>query len=789
MAKFYYGLDTSKYLGQLENSREALINLGLNPDDLDVVRGLSSANVSRSDIKNISNLDIDFTDELIKIYYGTSNYSYFIQSQKSIADDVIGNIQMNSQLGASAIKYKYINFENSTVSIADISTSRVSSWSSFDSPVTNTSPIFYGGKVTVTPDSDNVSKVDIDGIHKTTPLKARRFASEVPTHKVKMNINDSDMEFYAMRGIPVSFEAFYKNASIRLRTSATPSGYPTPNLLITNLDNSVEKIYRLGTNTQVRHFDTTSRPRLLEYYYDPKYMTELYLPSINLIEFPLTVMQNLSILDLSLNDFREMPNLKYIAPNLKQLTIVGNNMSRSVNTANYQLNNYLNNTSLEILDISGCFVDNETVDLSSFSNLRIMNHRSGYGVDNNRIMLSTGTTHIVNPNVIETYSLRGHNYTILDDSVQESSTLINLDISFNNIGGIITLDETDVLTTFISDYGNSHNIVNVSNKTNLTDYYYRYSRNLDYLPTTDKTVNGKFNGCINLRDINLYACRAYGDIDGAFANLPELKRLDIRYTNISGKITNSSFSGTDKLELLYIAGSKYDTTVDGPFISQEGISNLENLKQLYIYSNYNITGNFPNILPLKKLEIVYIENTGFTGSIPSFSTQPLIRAAIFRNNQFDGAMPTIINNSIIDIRFSNNKLASSDENQFPYLECIKLTNLILFENKFSGPITSFAGCPALRQIDLSRNQFTSYTKGALSSNRFISNINISNNNLDENSISVFILDMLENWKLNNRTKVSINFLGNNYSIANLDNNLEVKSAINFLIGQNWSIIY
>ena len=789
MAKFYYGLDTSKYLGQLENTREALINLGLNPDDLDVVRGLSSANVSRSDIKNISNLDIDFKDELVKIYYGTSNYSYFIQGQKTIIDDVLGNIQMNSQLGASAIKYKYINFQNSTVNIADISTSRVSSWSSFASPVTETSPIFYGGKVTVTADATNVSKLLIDGIHKTSPLKKRRFASEVPTHKVKMTINGSDMEFYAMRGIPVSFEAFYKNASIRLRTSTTtPSGYPTPNLLITNLDNSIEKIYRLGTNTQIRHFDTTSRPRLLEYYYDPIYMTELYLPSINLMTFPNTIMENLSILELSFNDFREMPNFKNIAPSLTELRITGNNLSRSVNTANYQLNNYLNNTSLKLLEISGCFSDSDTIDLSSFSNLKSLYHSSGYGQNNNRIMQSTGSTHIVDPDVIENYTVRGHRYTTLHNSVQVSNTLINLDLSANTIGGTIVLDSV-ALVSFRSDYGNRHNVVSVAGKTSLTEYYYRRTSSLDYLSSSDKTVNGKFNGCINLSNIDLYGCRAYGDVADTFSNLPELKNLDIRNTNISGKITDASFDNTDKLENLYIAGGLFDTSVDGPFISQEGISNLQNLKNLYIYGNYNITGSFPNILPLKKLDTIYIENTGFTGNIPNFSTQSQIKVAILRNSKFTGAMPTIINNTLLDLRLDSNNLESSSENKFPYLECANLRNLVLFGNQFSGPITSFAGCMALRQINLSRNQFDSYTKGALATNRFISNIDISNNNLDENSIVVFILDMLENWKLNNRTKVTINFLGNNYNTSNLDNNLEVKSAINFLIGQNWSITY
>ena len=226
MAKFYYGLDINKYLGQLENTREALINLGLNPDDLDVIRGLSAADVTRSDIRNISGLDVDFKDELAKIYYGTSNYSIFIQNEKTIADDIPGNIQINSQLGASAIKYKYIKFENSTINYADISTSRVSAWSSFDSPVTATSPIYYGGKVTVTPDGTNTSKLNITGLHKTTSLKKRRFASEVPTHKVKLNINGSDMEFYAMRGIPLTFEAYYKNGLMSISFIGTADILP-----------------------------------------------------------------------------------------------------------------------------------------------------------------------------------------------------------------------------------------------------------------------------------------------------------------------------------------------------------------------------------------------------------------------------------------------------------------------------------------------------------------------------------------------------------------------------------
>lgn len=787
MAKFYYGLDVNKYLGQLENTREALINLGLNPDDLDVIRGLSEANVTRNDIRNISGLDVDFKDELVKIYYGTSNYSIFIQNEKTIADDFPGNLQMNSQLGASSIKYQYINFEDSSLKYADISTSRVSSWSSFDSPVTETSPIYYGGKVTVSPDNGS-SKLNITGLHKTTALKKRRFASEVPTHKVKLNINGSDMEFYAMRGIPLRFEAYYKNGLIKLKTTA-PVDYPSLNVLITNTDNGNEKVYRnVGPNNQLRHYDTTSRPRLIEFYYDPQYMQELYLDSLNIINFPTTLLENMDKIHIRYNDFREMPNFKNIAPNLTELRITGNNLSRSTYTANHQLNNFLP-SSIETLEVTGCFSDDTDVDLASFTNLKYLYHGAGYGNENYRKMTSTGTTHAVNPSTIDTYVVRGHDYTMLHQSLKIADKLRDIDISNNGLTDTNINFVSTELNIFRSDNSNGHNVVSVSGKEKLTEYYYKYSRNLSSLTTLQRTVDGKFDNCPNLNKIDLYGCNAIGNIETAFSNLGELKFLDVRYTAISGKITDTTFVRTNKLERLFIAGSNYDTRTDGPFISADGLSNLTKLKQLYIYGNFNITGNFPEISQLKDLDILYIENTGFTGFLPNLSTQNVIRIAILRNNMFDGVMPTIINNSIIDLRADSNNLESTKAAPFPYLECPKLRNLILFGNNFSGPITSFEGCPNLRQIDLSRNSFTSYSKGSLLTNKFLSSINISNNNLDKNSIFVFILDMLENWKSNNRSKVNIIFLGNDFTDSDIDNNQEVKDAIVFLRNQGWSITY
>lgn len=793
MAKFYYGLDTNKHLGQIENTREALINLGLNPDDLDVIRGLYEANVTRTDIRNISGLDIDFKDELIKIFYGTSNYSVLIQNEKTIADNVLGNLQMNSQLGAASIKYKYIKFEDSTINYADISTSRVSSWSSFVSPVSETSPIYYGGKVTVTPDGNGISKLNITGLNTTSNLKKRRFASEVPTHKIKLNINGADMEFYAMRGIPLTFEAYYKNGLMKLKTTNPKSvipNYPDMNLLVTNIDNGNEKVFRnIGYDAQIRHYDTTTRPRLIQYYYDPKYMEELYLENLNIVSFPLIKMVNMKKIHISFNDFREMPKFTDIAPNLEELRIIGNNLSRSQYTANHQLTNFLPNTSIVTLDITGCFSDNEPIDLTSFTKLKYLYHSAGYGQDNVRSMSSVGSTHAVNQATIDTYTVRGHNYKTVHNSVKDSTSLRNVDISNNRITDSNVYFDSNLLTVFRSDFNNSHNVVDVAAKKSIKEYYYRYSGDLSNITfPADKSVNGKFNECSNLGIIDLYSCKATGDIGSAFKNLPELTYLDTRYTNMTGKIDDTSFSGTDKLEKLFIAGGLYNTISDGPFISQEGIANLTKLKQLYVYGNYNITGNFPNIQPLKNLDILYIENTGFTGTLPRLSSQDFIRIAVLRNSKFSGAMPAIINSSIIDLRADSNMLQSTQDTPFPYLECPNLKNLILFGNQFDGPITSFAGCPNLRQIDLSRNSFKSYSKGSLVSNKYIANINISNNNLDKNSIFVFILDMLENWKLNNRSKVTLNFLGNNFLPSDIENNSEVKDALNFLTSQKWNII-
>lgn len=782
MAKFYYGLDINKGLSQLESSRQSIANLGLNSDDLSVISGIFEANVTKEDLKNISNLDIDFSAEMVKLYYSTLAYNNLVETTKTIDEPIPGELNINSQISAAAIKYKYFNFGTNEIDFADVSTSRASAWSSFEADITQTSPIYYGGKLVLTPNVNNNSILDLDSISKTSELKARRFPSQLPTHTVSLNVNGQDLKFYAMRGIPVTFDVFYKNGTYRMGITR-PSGYPNPSFVRRNLDDNREKVQALGLRTNIQDFDTVSRPRVLEFYYNPSNINEFQLSNLNMSRFTDTIMETLIYLDVRNNNFSEIPNFKRVAPTLQTLLLSGNNLARSSNTANYQLNNFLNKTTLQHLEINGCFSDSEQINLSTFTSLKTLSHIAGYAVGLSRIMTSTGATHKVNSASIENYTVRGHRYTSLDPSVTTASNLKYIDITNNRLDGTFNLASSQ-LVTFISASTNRHNVVNVSGKTNLVEYTYTNSRGT--IPT-DSTIVGKFTGCVNLQRINLNNCKATGSIETAFANLPSLTYLDLRLTSTTGRITNSSFFRTTKLDSLFISNGNYSNS--SSFFTSSSLLNLIELNRLYVYDNIRIVGSFPDISRCRKLSIIYVQNTGLSGTIPNFQNQSQLSSVTMRNSLFSGNMPRIRNNTVKDIIVDSNRITSSNSSPFPYFECPSLENLIAFKNLLAGPIPSFAGCAALKVIDLSNNGFTSYNFGSISTNKFLTNIDISNNNLDKNSINSFIIDLLENWKLNNRAGVSVNILGNQYTTASITSNEAANNALNFLISQRWSIIY
>lgn len=795
MARIYFGINTSSNLAQVSNNIESLKNLNLDINDLDVIRGLADTGVTRDDLKNISNLDLDIKAELISVSGGTNRYNMLTDEIETFKDIQPANLWMNSQIAASAIKYNYIDYSTGDIKSADISTSRISSWSSFDSPVTLTSPIFYGGDLQIvkntTTDESELRATGINVIDSPEPI---RFASEVATHVVTIDINGSPKQIYMMRGIPLTFLGFFKNANFRIQISRLNSNSPFPSWLITNQDNNIEYVYEdIGTNTSIQFSDFTSRERKLQFYYDPNRILRVIVPSLNISEFPNITMPLAIEVNTSFNDLREIPIFNSITPTLQSLNISGNNLSRSSLTGNQQLSTLP--TTLLTLQMDGTFSDNEFIDLSYLTNLRTLVHNSYYTKNNFRRMTHTGSTHAVGTN-IQNYSIRNHRYTELHTSLATAEDLRTLDISNNNItrlnGDVLGDNQIKlaslVLTNFFSDVGNNHNVVNVSGKNLLQVYRHRQTSTL----VGDSSIEGKFNSCESLNTIDFYACRCTGEITNTFTNLPSLRTLDIRFTTLSGRLSSTTFSGTNSLQNLYISGGSFD---DSNFFDEDVFYNTLNLRSLLIYSNRNIGGSLPDFTKNTTLNNVYISDTGITGNLPTFRQNINLRNLTIRNGRtktlegLNGPMPAIFNPNVQLINFQNNSIVSSISQPFPELECEKLRTLNLSGNLLSGPITSFGKCPSLRDLNLSSNQFNSYTSGAILNNLFLTKVDLSNNSLTKFDVYNLIQDLMETWNLNKRSNVQIILIGNNFTANDINSDEVAINTVNFLRNQGWSIIF
>ena len=144
MANFR-GLNIAFDLADIDSKSEALLNLGLDVRDLDPIRGLSDGGVTQRELRMISGLDLDQKKEFYALSRTSATIGNLLRDMRDIQVGLDFNMRINNQIKAGAIKYDFIDWAApTTTKSADISTSRVSSWSSTDNPVVSTSPIFYG---------------------------------------------------------------------------------------------------------------------------------------------------------------------------------------------------------------------------------------------------------------------------------------------------------------------------------------------------------------------------------------------------------------------------------------------------------------------------------------------------------------------------------------------------------------------------------------------------------------------------------------------------------------------
>tara|TARA_R110000782_G_scaffold38058_1_gene89674 strand:- start:3474 stop:5999 length:2526 start_codon:yes stop_codon:yes gene_type:complete len=803
----FRGLNVSLALNDIDNKAESLRNLGLDQRDVALITGLTSStgNISVEEFHTVSGL----VDDQKKVLYALTRASEVLSSQLTSLRDVkqpfLFNYRVNDRVMAGAIKYKYYDFASNISKNADISTSRVSSWSTIGTGAD--AFISYGGEIKVVG-----PQLTLSSLKTTVAPIGKTFRSEVPTHIVKLDINGVSKSFLAMKGIPLEWTGFFRNAY--LQAAVTPvsdsAGQVPITWRVTNEDNGQSYnsgdgsssfpqnigVGSFGSPTVYDFRDSRSRPRKLEFFYDPSKVLELRMPNINLSDWTTVSLPALRRLVINSNDFYQLPSfrdgtssktslsLDGLAPALTHVDISSNNLSRARDSSNVQItaNEQLNTlpTSLISLTMNGSFNDGTIIDLLDHTNLTTLNFSSYYARRASRRQSGT-----ISPKVatsIQRYSLSHQSFQQMCHGVTSSTNLAYLAFPHCGINsadnGSGTRVELTIASTSLAEfhsYSNHHQVVDMNGNTNLKIYIQQRS-NANGIGGTSaqKGVSGKFTGCTALNRLDLYNSGIVADIGTVYQNLPALNYIEARYSGISGEFRDNSFTGSPSMQTILLAGSNlgllsnnlYGTDFFGTAASSTNgtvFHNTPDIRNVYAYSNKNIRGTLPDFSLSEQLRVVYLHNTGLSGNLTSFGNNDLLRyiRIDYTKNGADGgisgSVPAFSTPALNYLFLTYNNLSG----QVPDLTCPYLYYLYLGQNALTGTIPDLRGCVRLYYIQLNNNLMTSYNAGNLQYNIYARTIDLSNNRLVQNTGPTIIDDLLKNWTANPRSGVSVNMLGNN----------------------------
>ena len=451
----YRGLNVGKALSDIDDAREALKNLGLNREDFDIISGLTDADVGVgiSDFHNMANLSSDQKKELESLAECADNTERVFLTVGDVSTPLKFNYRANdNKFVGGAIKYSYtkfdaplINGDYATVG-ADISTSRLSSWSPVGSPNPD-DYILYGGDIKVRGD-----RLAFTSLTTTEEPIAKTFRAEVPTHILQADISDSGNEsLYLMKGIPLTWEGVFESISLDAaveRPLSDIEGTIPITWRVTNLQSppgsynsgdGSNNTASIGTGSLYSPTVYTVSPpgymrRRIEFFYDPSRVVRLGIRGANLNKWTNVSLPTLRWLDLSFNDFAVMPEFRNdgvaskqgfsggagLAPNLQRLYITGNNLGRAndylfgtdrENTGNSSQQCNRLPTSLQYLIANGCFTDSSTIDMEDHESLYYIDVGANYTRELQRAQGATISPKTFNPKHRRFFSVEDSNYT------------------------------------------------------------------------------------------------------------------------------------------------------------------------------------------------------------------------------------------------------------------------------------------------------------------------------------------------------------------------------------------
>lgn len=343
-----FGLAVPLSLADIPDNEEALSNLGLDIRDLDVIRGIAESGFDSNDLQTLSNLNTPIWRTFDRYINDVLTYNNALSRSAGADFRARGNLEVIGPISSSAFRYTLLDTFGTTPELrwGDISTSRVSSWSSIANSISYGADVRIAGKITT-------------GKLKTrvTPT-ARTFLSEIPTHKIKIKLNGIDRELLVMKGIPIQFKGFFRDfdCSINFQSSSVRNSWRVYN---TN-GTAIQDFADVGSNTSstLNYRSPFSAERFIEIYTNPAIITSLTLNNCSIQEIPKSRLTALETFNFSTNGLVEFPDLVFFSPALRTANLSNNPFFNGSDPDQRYFSSKIAAKlppSLQSLNISGCF--------------------------------------------------------------------------------------------------------------------------------------------------------------------------------------------------------------------------------------------------------------------------------------------------------------------------------------------------------------------------------------------------------------------------------------------------
>jgi len=800
-----FGLNVLSSLADVLDKEESLKSLNLSSRDLNIIRGSQNAGATSGDWVSLSRLKDPIYKSLDRYSQDSGTYLSILDTKAGFERTLFGNLKINGILSGNAVRYRYVDFAPnsvgvSTVRIADISTSRVSAWSSSASPVTETSPISYGAQVSVKSGGalqfGTQSGTTGPRLQTSLTAQAKEFDSEFPTSKISCTVGGQTVILYAMKGIPLIFTGFFRDldASITLTSLINGTSASWKIVETENANNFVNFANRGSTTSSINFRSSIARERYIQFYYNPNNILGITLTSANITELPAVKLQNATALNFSSNQLRNFPNFNFISPILRSLNLISNPLSQSETENERKLNSNVINKipqTLTELYLGQTFFGSipQNIIANRFPNLRVLNlsRSAGPSFHPDSDDINNQLPNV--PNTCQTYDVTSNDFRTFgttvgnNRNVKDLTNLVSLTLSNNYfLSGSLPIASGNNVIQFINNYNTGLELpTGLAGKNSFTTLYHHYCRSAGPL-----VVGGTYlyENCNSLSTLFLYASNVTGRLP-KFTN-SALSYLELRVTGLTGGspdddetyvIPERTFEKCTKLSYMLLQSPNLLTSPIHP----NAFSYTPNLYYLFYISYGRTTGSIPNLTSNSNLTYLVLHYNNFSGPMTNLASNPSIYYVDVTYNALSGSVPAFKNlGNLFRLYLYNNQFTSLST----FSNLSSLAYFYAHNNKIAGEIPSFAGCPNLYYLILFNNLLTNYKSGALATNYSLTYLDLSGNLLTEQAVNQLIADLLTNYNTVNRGGVTINLRGGNALPSGV-----ALDSIDILRSKGWSIVF